>query len=151
MNDKFTKQAEQFFQAAQDVKMPESMQAFAEDGLAKSKAAYEMMTSAAKDAGRGMEEVATVAQKGAKALGEKALDTFSRNTEAAFAAAQQMARSKSLPEAAKVQAEFMQTQMAKAGEQTREFYELSSKIARETFETMSAVARKNLEQMKKVG
>ncbi len=151
MGQKFAKQTEEFFHAAENARMPESVQAMAEDGVAKSRAAYTMMASAAKDASKAMEEVASVTQNGARQIGEQVFANVSMNTEAAFKAAEMMARSRTLPEAAKVQAEFMQAQMAKATEQTREFYELSARVAKEAFESFSTVAQKSFEQVRKAG
>ena len=148
MNQQFMKQAEEMMRAAQAAQMPEGIQAMTEDGLAKSRAAYKNMTVAAKDAGAAMENVTTVAQKGAKTLGEKMFANMSANAEAMFAAAAAMAKSKSLPEAAKIQADFMQRQFAKAGEQSKEFYELSTKVAKETVDTVNKTATKTMDKMK---
>ncbi len=43
----------------------------------------------------------------------------------------------------------MQQQFAIAGAQTKEFFELSQKVARQTFETMNTAATKSFEQVKK--
>ena len=69
------------------------------------------------------------------------------NTEALFDAAQAIARAKTLPEAARLQADFVQQQTAAASAQTKEFFELSSKVAKQTFETMNAAAAKTFEQL----
>jgi phasin family protein len=60
-----------------------------------------------------------------------------------------MARAKSLPEAAKLQAEFFQTAFVKAGEQTRELMELSAKAASQTFGMANATAAKSAETVKR--
>jgi hypothetical protein len=149
MRKKFTKPAEEFFEAAKDTRVPESIQAFAEDGLAKTRAAYDMATVAAMETGKSMQEVASIAQQGAKAIGEKVLENVAENTEAAFDIASRVMRAKSIPEAARLQAEFVQSQFVKAGEQTRELMELSANFAKSTFETMSTTAQRNFEQLKK--
>jgi hypothetical protein len=41
--------------------------------------------------------------------------------------------------------------MAAASSQTKEFFELSSKISRQTLESMNSAATKSFEQFKKVG
>ena len=45
----------------------------------------------------------------------------------------------------------MQQQMAIAGAQTKELFELSTRIAQQTFETMNATAAKTFDQIKKTG
>ena len=73
------------------------------------------------------------------------------NTEAAFDAAQAIVRAKTIPEAARLQADFVQQQLAVAGAQTKELLELSTKVAKQTFEINNAAATKSFEQMKKAG
>lgn len=147
-NSQFSKQAEEIFAAAREVKVPESVQAFAEDSIARTQDAYSKLTVVSRDAGKAFEQVSHVAQSNAKTIGDKVLTNFSSNTEAAFAAARDMARSKTMPEAMKVQSDFFQAQMAKVGEQTREFFELSNAMTKQTLETMNAAASKTFEQMK---
>jgi hypothetical protein len=48
-----------------------------------------------------------------------------------------MARARTLPEVARLQAHFMQQQIAVANAQTRELLELSAKISKQTLETGS--------------
>ena len=140
MNDQFIKQAEKF---VKDARVPENLQVFAQESVAKSREAFSQIAAAAADHAKVVESVASEAQGGVRALGEKALSNLARNTEAAFDAAEAMARAKSLPEAAKLQADFMQTQFAAMGAQTKEFFELSTRMAQQTFETMNSVASKS--------
>jgi hypothetical protein len=60
-----------------------------------------------------------------------------------------MARARSLPEVARLQADFVQQQVAVASAQTKEFFELSTSVAKTTFETMNVAAQKSFEQFKK--
>jgi phasin len=149
MNDQFTRQAQDMFNAAKDARIPENVQHMAEDGVAKSREAYVKLNAAAKDGAKVVEDMVVSAQNNAKLLGEKVLHNTTANTEAAFDAAQAIARARSLPEAAKLQADFMQQQFAVASNQTKEFFELSSKLAKQSFETMNTVATKSFEQAKK--
>ena len=149
MNEQFTRQAHEMFSAARDAKIPENIQAIAEDGVQKTRDAYLKMNTAAKDGAKVVEEVMLAAHAGAKQLGEKVLQNTTVNTEAAFEAAQAMARARSLPEAARLQADFVQQQLAIAGAQTKELFELSTKLTRQTFETMNAAATRSFEQYKR--
>lgn len=150
MND-FTRQAQDMLSAAKDARIPENVQAFAEDSVAKSREAYTKMNAATQDGVKAMEEIVLAAQAGAKSFGEKMMHTASVNAEAAFDAAEAMAKAKTLPEMARLQATFVQQQLAAASAQTKEFFELSNKIGRQTLESMNAAATKSFEQMKSVG
>ena len=149
MNEQFTRQAQDMFNAAKDAKIPENFQSIAEDTVAKTRDAFQQFNGAAQDNVKAVEDVMLAAQAGAKAIGEKIIPNTSINTEAAFDAAQAIARADTVPEAARLQANFMQQQMAIAGAQSKELFELSTKIAQQTFETMNSVTAKSFEQFKK--
>lgn len=148
INDQFARQTEQFFRAAQDARMPENIQAFAQDSLTKTRAAFDKMSATAKDSAKVLETATIEAQSGAKALSEKVYANVRTNTEAAFDAAHAIVQAKSLPEAAKLQADFFQAQIAKASEQTREFLELSAKMTKGAFEAFGAVAANGFQKPK---
>ncbi len=93
----------------------------------------------------------STAQASAKSFGEKILLNASANAEAIFDAAEAMARAKTVPEFARLQASFIQQQLAAASTQSKEFFDLSSKLSRQTLESMNAVATKTFDQMKKGG
>ena len=145
MNEQFLKQAEKMMK---DARLPENLQSFAQESVAKSREAYTQLSAVAADQAKVVEAVAAEAQVGARALGEKALTNLARNTEAAFEAAEALARAKSLPEAAKLQADFLQSQFAVVSAQTKEFLELSTRMAQQTFESMSSATTKGFEQSK---
>ena len=149
MNEQFTRQAQEIFNAAKDARIPENVQAFAEESVAKTRDAYQKLNTAAKDNAKVMEEVMLSAQAGARTLGEKIITNTTTNTEAVFDAAQALARARTLPEAARLQADFMQQQMAAASAQTKELFELSTHFARQAFESMNAATTKTFEQFKK--
>ena len=151
MTDQFTRQAQDMLAAAKEARIPENVQAFAEDSVAKTREAYSKMSSAAKDGVKAFQEIVLAAQAGAKTFGEKVLHTATVNAEAAFDAAEAIARAKTVPEVARLQASLIQQQIATASTQTKEFFELSNKIGRQTLESMNAVASKTFDQMKNVG
>ena len=144
----FSRQAEEFVNAAREARVPESVQAFAEDSIARSRDAYVKLSGVSRDASKAIGDVVEAAQANAKTLSERVLANALSNTDAAFDAASAMARSKSLPEAFKVQSDFFQTQMAKVGEQNREFFEMSAALGRKTLEAMNSAARGTFTQMK---
>ncbi len=144
MKNEFQTQAEDFMRNAADIKVPEQMQHFAEESVAKTREAVAKMTVSAQEAQKAMADATTAATQSAKTLGDKVLANFTANTEAAFEAASAIAKSKSVPEAIKLQTNFMQSQMAKASDQTREFFELSAKLTQQTFATFNSVAQKSM-------
>lgn len=149
MNEFIQRQAEEFLNAAKAARLPGNVQAFAEESVAKTREAFDKLSHVAKNHAKAAEEILLATQAGAKAIGTKVLDNATANTGAAFDAAQAMAKAKSLPEAARVHADFVQKQMAVAGEQTREIFELSTRVAQQTFETANQIAMQSFEQMKK--
>ncbi len=151
MNEQFTRQAQEMFAAAQSAKIPENVQAMAEETVAKTREAYAKMNGVAQDGAKVIEEVMLTAQAGARTISEKVLHNTAVNTEKAFDAAQAMARARSLPEFFSLQTNFVQQQMQIAGAQTRELFELSSKVAKQTFETINDATSKTFEQVKKAG
>ena len=149
MNDQIKRQTEQFMSAAKDARIPEQFQAIAEEGVNKSREAFDKISTAAKDQAKVAEDMMLATQAGARAIGAKIVDNTMSNTTALFDAAQAIARAKTIPEASRLQAEFMQKQFAIAGAQTQEFFELSSRVAKQTFETVGTVATKSFDQARK--
>jgi phasin len=151
MNDQFTRQAQEMFAAAKDARIPENIQAIAEDGVAKTREAFDKIQAVSKDGVKTIENVVLTAQAGARTISEKVLRNVEINAEAAFDAAEAIAKAKTLPEVMKLQSSYVQQQLAASANQTKELFELSTKIAQQTFETMNAAAAKTFEQMKKAG
>jgi hypothetical protein len=149
MNESFARQAREMFGDAKDARIPDNVQAFAAQSVAKTRDGYQKINSVAKDGVKVVEEVVLKAQAGVKALGEKVISNANANTNAAFDAAQAIARARTLPEVACLQADFMQQQFAVANAQTHELFELSAKIAKQTLETVNAAAARTFEQLRK--
>ena len=148
MND-FARQTQEFFSAAKEARIPEQVQAIAEDSVSKARESYDKLNTAAKDSAKVLEEVMVAAQAGAKSIGDKVLKNTEANTEAVFEAAQALARAKTLPELLRLQTSFVQQQFSTAGAQSKELFELSTKVAQQTFESLNSAATKTFEQLKK--
>ncbi|WP_072395985.1 TIGR01841 family phasin [Hyphomicrobium sp. CS1GBMeth3] len=148
MND-FTRQTQEFLSAAKDARIPEQVQAIAEDSVTKARETYDKFSTVAKDGAKVFEEVAVAAFAGAKSISDKVLKNTENNTEAAFEAAQSFARAKTLPELLRLQTGFVQQQFATAGAQSKELFELSTKVAQQTFESLNTAATKTFDQIKK--
>lgn len=149
MNDYFKQQTEQFMNAAKGAKIPESVQAFAEESVAKSREAFGRMQSVAQDQVKTTEEVLLATQAGARVLGAKLIDNTTSNAYALFDAAAAIAQAKSPMEAARLQAEFMQKQFAAATAQAKELFDLSTRVTHETLETVNSATTKSFEQARK--
>ena len=149
MNEQFTRQAQEFFNVTKDARIPENLQAMAEDGVTKGREAYQRMNSTAQENFKTAEEILLATHAGSKAIGEKMLNNAAANAEAMFDAAQAIARAKTIPEAARLQADFVQQQTSAATTQTKEIFDLSTKVTKQTLEAINAAAAQSFEQMKK--
>ena len=134
-------QAEKLFK---DARVPDNVQAIARQSVAASKELYAKTAAAAHDGAKVMTEIADTAWGSTKMLNEKIVQNLAANAEAAFSAAQAIATAKSLPEIAKLQSEFVQRFAAQAAEQTKEFFDLSSRATQHLLEKAQAAAGKSL-------
>ena len=149
MNEQFAKQAQEIFNVAKDARIPENFQAFAEDSVAKTREMFLKFNAASQESAKVMEEMVLASHAGARSIGEKVLSNTAANTEAAFDAAQAITRAKTLPEAARLQADYLQQHMAAVSNQSKELFELSTKVAKQTFDSINQATSKSMEQFKK--
>jgi hypothetical protein len=148
MNDQILKQmtasTKNIFAVAKGGQVLDTFQAMALDNITKSREAYSKMSAVVQE----MAEAAQTAQANVRMLNDKIVQNVMSNTAAAFDAAEAISKAKSLPELAKLQADFLQQQLAKAAEQTREFFDLSTRATQHAFETFQTAATKSVEQVK---
>lgn len=138
----FTKQAEELLKAAREARIPDNVKALAEEGVANSRKAYDQLHSVTKEQAAHTDTVISAVQAHGKSIADKLLAQSAVNAEATFNAALKIARASTLPEAAKIQAEYVQSQLAAATTQSQELFQLSAKAAASTFAQMQAVAGK---------
>jgi hypothetical protein len=150
MNADFTRQTEDFFKAAREARIPDNVQAMIEDGVARSRKAVDGLADAAKDSAEVADEVITSVQSGVKTIGTKLIDNTRVNTEALLNATSEIARAKSLPEAARLQAEFLRSQFTVAGTQTQELMQLYASLTKATMEHMNAAATRAFDRARKI-
>jgi phasin family protein len=144
MNQQFGKQAfDQVEKLFKDARVPENVQALAQQSVAASKEVYAKAAAAAQDGAKALTEIADTAWGSTKMLNEKVVQNLFANVEAAFTAAQAMATAKSLPEIAQLQSDYVQKLAAQATEQTKEFVDLSTRATQHVFEKMQAVTSKS--------
>jgi len=151
MNEQFARQTQAFLSNAANFSVPAEVQAIAQDGVAKARETFTMWNAAALSGTSAISEVTQVSWAGAKSIGDELLSNAQAAAEAAFDTAQQMARAKTLPQAAQLQAKFVQEQLANASQQGKGLFELSAKIAQETTNALTAFATKSAADLKKVG
>ncbi|MFM7084704.1 MAG: phasin family protein [Hyphomicrobium sp.] len=152
MNDAFnrqvqdlTRQTTQLFAAGQHGMVPESLANLAENAVSKSRELFDKVSVATQDNAKVAENVLATVQNGASSLGKRMLDNTVANADAAFEAARAIARARSVPEIASLQAEFIQQQLSTAAHQSKDMLELSTRIAQQTFEAMRTAASKSLQ------
>jgi hypothetical protein len=144
VNQVFGKQAfDQAEKLFKDLRVPENIQAIAQQGVAASKEFYSKAAATAQDGAKAMNEVADTAWGSTKMLNEKIVQNMAANAEAAFNAAHAIATAKSLPEIAQIQSEFVQKFAAQAAEQTREFVDLSTRATQHLLERAQSAATKS--------
>ncbi len=133
MTTQFTDQAAYLLNAAQQGRIPENLKHVAEEAVTKTRDEYDQISLASKVNAKVVSDAVLAAQAGSKTIGELLVRNTSVNTAAAIDAAQAIVRAKSSPEAGRLQAEFMRKQFATAAAQTRELFEVSTKMAQQTF------------------
>ncbi len=132
-------QAEQFLK---DVRLPENVQAIAQQGVAKTHEFYTKSAATAQEQAKVLTEVAETAWGSTKMLNEKLVQNLTANIEASFTAAHAIAKAQSLPEALKLHTEFFQKLATQRSEQTKEFFDLSTRATQHVFEQVQAAATK---------
>ena len=147
MAAKFNKQAEDVFNAARDARIPDNVKAIAEEGLANSRKAYDTLHSATREQAQHAESLISSVQAGGKTIADTLLAHSVTNVEATFDAALKIVRAPTLPEAARLQAEFVQSHIATASQQTQELFQLSSKVASSAMEQFQTAATKMFAQV----
>ena len=144
MNQEFGNQAlDQIEKLFKGARVPENVQALAQQGVTASKDFYSKTAEAVRDGATVMTEIADTAWGSTKMLNDKIAQNLAANAEAAFSAAQAIAAAKSLPEIAKLQSEYVQKFAAKAAEQTKEFFDLSARATQHVFEKAQAAATRS--------
>jgi phasin family protein len=148
MNQEFGKQAfDQAEKLFKDARIPENVQAIAQQSVAATEEIYTKTVTAAQGGAKAFTEIADTAWGSTKMLNEKVVQNVIANFEAAFTVAHSMATAKSLPEIAKIQSEYLQKIAAQATEQTKEFFDLSTRATQHVFEKVQDATTKSFKEM----
>ncbi|MGE0055985.1 MAG: phasin family protein [Hyphomicrobium sp.] len=118
--------------------MPNPLMPMFQDNLAKTREVAKQSITAAKERTTAMVQAIPGAQVEARTLTEKAFDQAIENTDAAFIAAQAIAKAQTPFEVAQIQANYMQTQISKSSEQVKELFDLWGQAAQKSLANSSA-------------
>jgi hypothetical protein len=140
MHEEITRQVRDMVTVATKTEVPAEVRVIGQDSVAKAREACANWTTAVEKGAKALEDVILAAQSSAKTVARKIADDAVANTKSALDAAEQLVEAKTLPEAALLQARFLQTQMTVLGEQGKALIELSLKVAKETADTLIKAA-----------
>jgi hypothetical protein len=137
--------------AVKTARVPENIKVLAEERVEKSHEDFDKLQTVSDDGRKALNAEITTAQTGARTISATVFRNIERNAVAAFDAASQIARARTVSEAIQIQANFMQQQMTVSVQQTQELMDLSSRVAQQLFETMNTTTFETCEQFKSVG
>jgi len=150
MHEQLAQQARNVLVAAGTTEVPAEVRALAQESVGRAREAYARWVIGAEKGAKALEDVIGLARSSAKTVGEKAIANALANTEAAFNAADQLARARTLQEAAQLQVAFVQTQMETVGEQGKALFELSLGVAKNAADALTAITSSVDSDLKKV-
>ena len=136
------------FDPKQAVRLPEHLQTAIASGVSSSRASFDKATEYTKANLATAQKIVAAAQTSSREIGEKVLSQAETNAKAAFEAAAKLARAKTFPELANLQANFLQQQLKVMQGQGQELFQLSAQLAQETFAAINSAVAKNFEQIK---
>jgi hypothetical protein len=149
MNEQLARQTQEFLTAAVKTEVPNEVRLMALDGVAQLRDALGQWGVNAQKNAKMIEDMVAAAQAGAKTVRDQTLANFQTNTEAALAAADSLARAKTLPEAAHLQAKYVQNQLSDIAAQMRQLAELSAQVTKQTAETLTSIATSYVGDLKR--
>ena len=100
--------------------VPPEMRALAEQSVVQAKQAFDSVVTAAKGAVSNFEDQAAAAQAGAKSVQQKAMTFAGQNVDASFEFARRLLAAKTGEDVARIQSEYLQSQMRALSDQARE-------------------------------
>ena len=139
----FAKQAEDMMATAQKLAQPEQAQKLIKNGIEQTKVAYDKAAETITSASKEYENVLSAAQSGTQELSKKAIENLTANSAAIFEYASALANCASPTEAVEVQTDFVKKQLEFFNQQTKEFFELSSKVTSDVVQSAAEAAKKS--------
>ena len=111
--------------------IPAEMRDLAEKSVEQARKAFDSFMNAAQRAADTLGDSQEAAQTGARDLGQKAVGFAEQNVSAAFDFANKLVNAKDAQEILTLQAEFVRSQLAAFGEQSREIGSAATKFAKD--------------------
>ena len=127
----FEHQAQLFVDSAKNGHIPEQVRVVAEEGVKRMHEAFTSLNSAAQRDTERWKRVVHANYKAAREMERKCLENTATNVDAAFAAARSIAAARTLPEAARLYAEFVQQRLSAGSAQFQELFVLSQRSSTE--------------------
>jgi len=125
--EQFKDQAQLFVDAAKNGHIPEQVRVVAEENVKRFHDAFTSLNSAAQEGTERWKSVLHANYKTAREMERKCLQNTATNVDAAFAAARSIAGARTIPEAARLYAEFVQQQFSAGSAQMQELLALSQR------------------------
>jgi hypothetical protein len=123
--EQFEHQAQLFVGSAENGHIPEQVRMVAEESVKRMHEAFTHLSSAAQEGVDQWKRVVHANYKTAREMERKCLQNTATNVDATFAAARSIAAARTLPEAARLYAEFVQRQLTAGSAQMQELLALS--------------------------
>jgi len=120
--------------------IPASARETASESVRRTREAYDVMSSSAKERASEVQRLMLGNQSHATAVISQITHNMTVQSNAAFDAWAAMAQARSLPEAAKVQADFVQDQLAMLAQQSQELFQLALRGLRESLKELDSSA-----------
>lgn len=149
--EQFSSDFHKTFALDKAIYVPAILRANIEETVGKVRQSYDQVAAHAKETLKAWEEIVTATQEQAKTLNDKVINDAQSNAEALFDAARKLARAKTMPEAMRAQSAFVEQRLKAANTQSKELFELSTKLAQQAFENVNAILARSFEPLKKVG
>jgi len=121
----------------QHFEIPTDMRAFAEKSVEQARKAFDTFISAAQGAASALEQQAAVVRSGSEDMRQRAMSFAEQNVNASFEFAQRLVRAKDMQEVAKLQSDYVKSQMEVLGEQAKELGAAASHAAQKAGKTKS--------------
>ncbi len=120
--------------------IPASARETASESVRRTREAYDVMSSSAKERASEVQRLMLGNQSHATAVISQITHNMTVDSNAVFDAWAAVARARSLPEAAEVQADFVQSQLAMLGQQSQELFQLALRGLRERLKELDSSA-----------
>ena len=125
--EQFEHQAQLFVESAKNGHIPEQVRMVAEESVKRMHEAFTHLNAAAQESTEQWTRAVHANYKTAREMERKCLQNTATNVDAAFAAARSIAAARTLPEAARLYAEFVQQQLTAGSAQMQELLALSQR------------------------